>query len=459
MVAATVTVVQSVRARSLAAAGRLDVDFFLSGGAAVQERLLLMRAAGVAVEPLNVVADVSAPARFKREWAEPGELGIPYLRPYDVFDYAPVPAGFLSLRRSDNIEDLRVRPGTLLQTCSGRNLGPSVFVDDELASFALSHDLVRIDVSNADSRYYLHAYLLTATAQALLRQGMSGSVIDHLTPQHVETIPVPLLSSRTTRSIAAQTKTALDQFATARQTLSRLRTEVGSHAPAAVRPSRSSKGWTLKSKGLNSSRLDVAYNDPLLDTVRSNLRATGGISLDQIASCWLPPRYKRFYVEPPHGRPILSGRQILQYRLVNLRNVSDRSFDDPKSMEIAAGMTLIGGVGRAEGRIGEAGIVCPDRDGWLASNDVMRIVPRPGVSPGVVYLALSSPAVQQQIAALPYGSVVDHIYPADLEQIVVPTIDEHHGRNAYEAAQALSSAVRTLDAVVAQLDIELADTG
>jgi len=48
----------------------------------------------------------------------------------------------------------------------------------------------------------------------------------------------------------------------------------------------------------------------------------------------------------------------------------------------------------------------------------MRLIPREGVRPGAVWLAVAAPASQVQIKALSFGSVVDHMNPWDVETVM-----------------------------------------
>ncbi len=130
----------TVRARSVSAYGRLDAHYFTSPGVAAAEHLAVREAAGSRTTHVGAVARVWDPPRFARAYAAPAEPGLPYLRPYGVFEYLPVGDDRLSLARNDDLENLRPPPGALLQTCSGRNLGPVTIADDTLSSYALSHD-------------------------------------------------------------------------------------------------------------------------------------------------------------------------------------------------------------------------------------------------------------------------------------------------------------------------------
>jgi hypothetical protein len=157
-------------------------------------------------------------------------------------------------------------------------------------------------------------------------------------------------------------------------------------------------------------------------------------------------------VEPPHGRPILSGRQLLQFLPVNLRHASDRSFESPDDYVVREGMTVMGGVGRSEERLGAAALVTSDRDGWLASNDVMRIRPRESERPGALYLALTSGVAQVQIKATAYGSVIDHTHPWDIENVMLPSPDAGLGREAEIAWQGFSDAGSLMQRAVNEIE-------
>jgi hypothetical protein len=140
---------------------------------------------------------------------------------------------------------------------------------------------------------------------------------------------------------------------------------------------------------------------------------------------------------------------------VNLRYVSDRSFKDPTQYELSAGMTVFGAVGRSEGRQGTPALIAEGRHGWLASNDVMRLRPRPGVSPGAVWLAIAAHQSRLQINALSFGSVIDHMNPWDVEDVIVPVVTEAMAQEAEAAWSVFSAASTSISAAVATLEAAL----
>lgn len=129
-------------------------------------------------------------------YAAQGEESLPYLRPYDVFDYLPQPADQLSKSGSIGWEGLVPNEGTILQTCSGRNLGPLAYADSYLSRFVVSDDMLRLNIDAEEDRFYVFAFLRTPTGQALLTRSKTGNVIDHLSPDDLGAVLVPSLTTR-----------------------------------------------------------------------------------------------------------------------------------------------------------------------------------------------------------------------------------------------------------------------
>jgi hypothetical protein len=447
--------VATVRSRAVPAYDRLDAHYFTSPGVAASERLAVLEAAGAPTERLGDLAAVWDPPRFSRAYAAPLEPSAPYLRPYDVFDYLPEASDRLSRLRNVDLERLTPPAGTILQTCSGRNLGPLTIADATLAGYALSHDMIRVDVVDEPLRYYLLTFLKTPTGQALLRRSRAGSVIDHITVADVAALTVPMTTDDVRGAVADRMRRGVGRAAEARAALAAL-LERRAHAmpvPAPSAPARD--GWAQLSTSL-TDRLDAAYYEPRVTAVRATLAAGGAGRLGDLATAHLPARYKRYYVDPEHGRAILSGRQLLQLEPVNLRYVSDRSFRNPAEYELTAGMTVFGAVGRSEGRQGTPALITPERHGWLASNDVMRLTPRPGIRPGALWLAIAARPTRLQINALSFGSVIDHMNPWDVEDLLVSDVPDHDAENAENAWADLSQAVSDITSAVHDLETALA---
>ncbi|MFF6880200.1 hypothetical protein ACFY9S_33560 [Streptomyces sp. NPDC012474] len=443
-----------VRSRSALLHDRLDAHFFTSPGVAAGEQVALLEASGTEVVPLGAIATVWDPARFARAYAAPVEDGVPYLRPYDVFDFIPMPKDRLSRERNSDVERLIPTAGTILQTCSGRNLGPVAYADSCIAQFALSHDMIRINIDDVRTRFYVLAYLKTPTGQALIRRGKSGSVIDHVTTGDISAVPIAFIGDQWREKVSDLVEASTEAANCARSNMLALFNEIDSMSPVDELESSGFRHWVHNSRDL-AGRLDAAFHHPAVEGARRAALSNQSVRCGDIAQAILPVRYKRYYVSGTNGRPILSGRQLLQLDPVNLRRVADRSFKEASKYELEEGMTIFGAVGRSEGRQGSASLVTRDRSGWLASNDVMRLVPRAGVSPGAVWLAIAARQTRMQINALSFGSVIDHLNPWDVEEIRVPQISEDLAKRAESTWELFARSRELMDEAVRMVESHL----
>jgi hypothetical protein len=414
-------IVAPVRATSLfeTEGNRLDARYF--SAPAVRIRSILAASGDVELRSIGGkggLATVTAPSRFKRTYATPGEEYISYLRPYDVFEFLPPEADRLSVSRTAKLDDYRIKAGDLLQTCSGRNLGPLTIADAYLARFALSHDMIRISIDDEADRYYTLAFLRSRTGQHLLRGDLSGSVIDHITPEQVSAVQVSIIGSIRDK-VAALTKEATGLRELARITLHGAVEQLNAKFPSTP-DSPYREGWTVRAAALGT-RLDAAFHSAHVHGLRARVLADGGIPLGDVGEVQKPGgRYKTYYVGADQGTPLLSGRQILQLDVVGAKNISSRSVKADAGYELRPGWITFQADGRAEESLGYPSVVTGERDGWFASGHVGRVIPNDPVDSGWLWAAIASDVVQDQIAALACGSVVDALYPETLTGVVLP---------------------------------------
>ena len=179
----------------------------------------------------------------------------------------------------------------------------------------------------------------------------------------------------------------------------------------------------------NELRLDAAhYNPQLINTIRRWRNQNRHLErlADITTKVFIPPRFKRVYVDSAHGVPFLSGSNIMQFQPADLKYLSRT---DPKleSCLVKEGWILV----TRSGTIGRT-IMCPEEwDGWAASEHILRVVPNEEHCPaGFLCAFLSSTIGQAQITANIYGAVVDELTEAQLGDILIPM-----PRTANERAQ------------------------
>ncbi|MEW6304903.1 MAG: hypothetical protein AB1705_15625 [Verrucomicrobiota bacterium] len=414
----------AVNAGTLRTAGRLDCWYFLSPASSTVVAVETARQRGVRIEQLGgshgVAERVHHPNRYTRALAANGEPSLPYLRPYDVFNYYPEAADYVSAGRTENLDDYHLKSGQILQTRSGRNLGPAVLVDAHLAQFVMSDDMIRLEIADKQMRFYTLAYLNSQTGRRMLRRDKTGSVIDHLSEDQVASQEVLIFDAATFREVASLVGRAVKLRESARLTISQLLAAYESELPALRRAHPLRDGWTVRSR-VFEGRLDAAFYDPLVSTVRRQLLRLGGKRVADVAQVLKPAgRYKTCYVDRDNGRPLLSGAQLLQTSLINLQYMAPRVFKDITAYELRPGWIAYPADGRAEEELGTPAFITKDRAGWLASGHVGRVIAKPGVDVGWLFLALKTSHAQMQLKARASGSVVDSTFPEDMEEVILP---------------------------------------
>lgn len=404
---------------------RLDSPFYLSEGNVASRRIKMAIDSGVKHISLSdsTLVNIWQPNRNILSYAVEDEPFAPYLQPYDILEYLPEARANVSIARS-NIEDLRVREGTILQTCSGRNLGPLVIADKYLESFVFGSDLIRIDVRDMKVRFYIYAFFSTWMGQVLLHSNKTGSVIDHLGAQDVASIRIPYWDDDHVSEVASLMEESFNHYSRARLELSECKEAFFNDTKIDGKHEKLSSGWTISlSDIVETMRLDAAFYDSLAKKASRQLTQIGGIPLCTVADVVKPSgRYKTNYVEKEYGFPIMSGRQVLQEQIVGLKYLPKGSAETYSNFMLTRNWIVYPADGRVEGRLGTPVMVTTSRENWCASGHVGRIKGHEGINPGYLYLAMSHPAVQAQISALACGSVVDAVYPEDVEKVIIPSM-------------------------------------
>jgi hypothetical protein len=450
----------TLKSRDVISLRRLDAWYYLAPGAGAARRLDKAKAAGLKTVQLggeDGLGKAWMPGRLKQSIAVPGEDSKPYIKPHDLFQYLPEAHVRLSSTKTKKIDDYTVKPGWLLQTRSGRNLGLNALVDDDLAGFVVSDDLIRIEIDDERMRHYATAFLRSQTGHGLLRRDKSGSVIDHLSPQQVEALEVPLAPEDVIDSVADLMRRSFESRQRSRLDLREALANYQARLPKVSRSTRLANGWAVRSAAL-TRRLDAASYDPLVAEVRNELKAAGGVPLSEVAIPLKPPgRYKTIYVGPDHGVPFMSGTQVLQYAFSKPQFMSPRAFKDVEDYRLQQGWCVYMADGRSEKNLGVPAMVTSARSGWIASGHVGRIAPKEGTHPGWLWLATRTWHFGVQIKAAASGSVVDSTFPGDAASVILPPELDTDGDSIVAAWEGFAEAQRLEDEAIRQLDGALAE--
>lgn len=170
----------------------------------------------------------------------------------------------------------------------------------------------------------------------------------------------------------------------------------------------------------SEARLDAAhYNEDTTDALRQ--LQSSGIEVEELGKVvervFIPPRFKRIYVDQEHGTPFLQGTHLPHFKPADVKFLSRTAHKDLSPWIIRSGWVLV----TCSGTIGRIAIALRQWDGWAASQHILRIVPLANgiCPPGYIYSWLSSPLGQAQFHNV-YGAVVDEITANHVESILIP---------------------------------------
>ncbi|AIF82368.1 restriction endonuclease S subunit [Candidatus Nitrososphaera evergladensis SR1] len=441
---------------------RLDADYY------AKEKDLALRILNdkrFSTRPLKTLVQrkMFSGYRFKRIYAGDKEKGIPYLSATETLMFRPKSERYLSKSKTENLDDLLVKEGWILMTCSGV-IGRLTIVDKNLSQFVLTHDLIRI-IPNEEEipSGYLYAFLSTWIAQSVVTRDQYGLAINHVEPHQIEDLAVPILDKKImglfdhqikyAYSLRQQANKKLDEAEALFYDSAGLTREIDN-------PLKNRKSFSLKSSSLDT-RLDASFHNPVLIETLRMLRksSTKLVKTKDLGKVIVAPRFKRIYVEKEYGIPFLQGSDLPMNRPFNLKYLSRKMTASLNNWIIKPGWTLV----TCSGTIGRIGLTTPITDGWAASQHILRIIPhkdKPSeleypVDAAYIATFLSTPYGYNQVVAKTYGGVVDEIGEKDIGQVLIAVIHDQSVHNAISQLTREAYAFKDLAALVEHETVSL----
>lgn len=376
-------------------------------------------------------------ARFKRIWLEHSDF--PIYQPSTIVDIKPKPDGYISHLTKTNIENLRVKKGQILMTCSG-TIGNVSYVSDTLKNKIFSHDLLRINCKNAVDQGYVYAYLRSKVGNKILLTNSYGAVITHIEPEHLATIPIPdapkEIKERIHNLIVESFKLRDESNELIDQATTLLIDElklppISEFKQNNIKNSANVNAFSVKLSNL-AGRVDASYHFPIVDKIVEHLKKYAKevttIGDERISKqIILAGVFKRTYVEEEYGYPFLGGKEITQ-----LSPKTEKYLSKPihkkryeKELKVTENTILV----TDRGTIGTTTIVPRHWNGYAVSQNVLKLVPANNNIAGYIYIFLNSEWGTELIRRQTYGSVVDMIDNNSLSSVEIPLLKNQDIQN------------------------------
>lgn len=190
---------------------RLDASHYDQETAAALRELTQ---SGFELHKLSDLADVRLPGQFVRIWAEDARYGLTYVNATDLLSLCGIgtlsgATRYLSMETETNIDELIIREGWLLVSCSG-TIGRIFYVSARFDGWVATHDLIRVIPKPGVPVGFLHAYLSSPVAQKQILGHTHGGQIDHITHHQIGGVLVPCIDKKMKKKIHERTLQAIN---------------------------------------------------------------------------------------------------------------------------------------------------------------------------------------------------------------------------------------------------------
>ena len=366
------------------------------------------------------------PGRFKRIYCDK-ENGVDFFLPSQMTDIYPKAEKYISKLTKCDIDELRLKPKTLLLTRSG-TIGTISCVSNTIKNCVFSDDVIRITFRRECDLGYVYAFLKSKVGNLVLKTNGYGSVITHLEPEHLNEIRIPnapdVLKSRI-NDLIVRSYALRDESNELIDEATKLLVDELHLPPIRVFQNNTEPVNTFSVKMSNLRlRLDASYHVPIADAITEYLRTYAAevttigdprISKDVI----LPGRFKRVYVDEGHGVVFFSGKNIKELDPCDKRylSFSQHAKKIKEELLIRENMILV----TCSGTIGHVMLVPKHWDGWAMTHDIIRYVAQEDIN-GYTYIWLNSDYANVLLRSLSYGSVVQHIEKEHFAEIPIPLL-------------------------------------
>lgn len=307
---------------------------------------------------------------------------------------------------------------------------------NELKGIVGSEDFIRIVPNDDGVGHYLYAFLNSEYGRPQLKMGAHGSVIEHLRPESVEQVRVPLPEEESLTSIAQQVGEAMEDRRAADASMRAALSVFSHHFDIDGERNETSSeraSFVVESTDIED-RLDANYylpqNRRIVAAINDSEFETTTVG-DEADEVFYPPRFRRNYVakdvpflsrhKQEGGVPYLKpseAKKVPEARRLNYLSESTSKLDryllkDPEWFVV----TRSGTVGTTL-RVGE------DYEGFAASEHLIRVAPTEERMGKYLYAFMLHHLGKSQLKMGTHGSVVKEITPDHVEEVVVPVLPD-----------------------------------
>lgn len=348
-------------------------------------------------------------------------FGYPFLSNSDMMAQDPFVNCNYSSRKYGYYEDAVLKEGMILTGRVGA-IGQTAFVPkfwENLKAMG-SDNIIRICVKKEFLNGFIYAYLSSKFGYLSFWKHATGGVQPYITPEMVASLPIPQFSEKLQKRIDSLIRESADL----RESAFVLMQKAQSLIQKLMHMNRKPLVHSVSLKKINES-LNVRFEGnyyvgdgrEIYNFIKKNLNS---ISLrDCTQKIFKPGIFKRSYVEKK-GIPLLGGADIMKAIPSSNKLISKKQVASNSELKIEKDWILVTRAGTIGNIIYVDNQVAPQ----VVSEDVLRIVPKKDSYSGYIYAFLCSEYGKKMINMFTYGSVIQHVEAAHLEEVLIPQFEK-----------------------------------
>lgn len=397
---------------------RLDAGYHLSEG---QRTLSSFKEHNIPTRSLSRVTErIFYGGRARRVYVKNADYGLPFIKGADIIKADFSSLNYISRKRTANLQEYFLKEEWTVLTRSG-TIGKTAFVNKDFIGKAASDDIIRVVPKNILPGF-LYAFLSSKHGRSLVKNGTYGAVIQHIEPEHIENLPVPIFPPEKQQQI----HDIITQSAELRVAANRLLKEAVNlfEKNLPVIPIDKTFITSIDTISKNNLRLDSTTNYASIQAFYKQVSFIHNlISIENLsAKVFTPNIFKRMRVNNPvAGVPFLSGSDLLD-SMPRFESFLSKKMRNLNDYILKNGWIAI----QDSGTIGYVSLINGFLDGVAATNNLVRIIPNESDNANpYIFTFLNTKQGQQILKGFEYGSVQKHIDNNQVCSLLVPIIPEY----------------------------------
>lgn len=369
------------------------------------------------------------PGRFKRIYCKK-RFGIGFYLPSQMTDIYPRAEKYISRLTKCDIKELKLKEKTLLLTRSG-TIGTVSLVSKTIEGFVFSDDVIRVIFDKEYDLGYVYTFLRSNIGQLVLTTNGYGSVITHIEPEHLASVPIPNAPEEIKKNIHDLIMRSYELRDESNELLDKAEQILVDELKLPpieemLTAEDTVETFNVKLSELNK-RADASYHVPVVKAIVKHLKEHAGelttIGDERISKkIILAGVFKRTYVEEEYGYPFLGGKEITQLNPKTEKYLSKAVHKAryEKELRVSENMILVSD----RGTIGTVALVPKHWNNYAVSQNVLKVIPSNNNIAGYLYVFLNSEYGKLLTCRETYGSVVDMIDNHSLATIEFPLLKD-----------------------------------